>query len=107
VALFTWRRKRRQPTSAAGNVGARPWLDHGLADGDRVSCGRCHRELRVELKSQGGIMIAVDGSFDGIAMICTRCGRILCEPCASAASDNRHMLKCDRCRGGVVPTMSP
>jgi hypothetical protein len=107
VALFNWRGKRQQPSSAAGDVEARPWLDHGLADGDTVSCNRCDRELRVELRSQGGIMVAVDGAFDGIAMICTECGRVLCEPCASAASDNPHMLKCDRCHGGVVPTMSP
>jgi transcription elongation factor Elf1 len=105
MALF--RRKKQQPSSAAGAVGARPWIDHGLADGDTVSCGCCGRELRVKLKSQVGIMVAVEGVFDGIAMICTRCGRLLCEPCAAAASDERHMLKCDRCHGDVVTTMSP
>lgn len=117
MALF--RRKRHSPPSegqtggsagqaggSAGRGGHRPWLDHGLTNGARVACGGCTRGLEVRLQSQSSVTVSHDGAMDGMALICTGCGRLLCADCALAASDNPYLPKCDRCRASVTIPMS-
>ncbi|CAL9471142.1 hypothetical protein [Streptomyces sp. enrichment culture] len=108
MALF--RRKRRYSPSASAlyavQAGHEPWLDHGLADGETVTCGRCAGQLGVRLVSPSSVTVSHDGALDGIALICTACGRLLCRDCALAASDNPYMPKCDHCRAGVTVPMS-
>jgi hypothetical protein len=52
------------------------------------------------------VTVSHDGAMDGMALICTGCGRLLCADCALAASDNPYLPKCDRCRASVTIPMS-
>ncbi|WP_281909086.1 hypothetical protein [Streptomyces olivaceus] len=50
--------------------------------------------------------VSHDGALDGIALICTECGRLIRRDCALAASDNPYLPKCHHCGGGVTIPMS-
>ena len=103
MALF---RRKRRPSPTARPAASQPWLDHGLSNGDTVTCGRCDRELTVRLQREASVVVTHDGVLDQLTLICIGCGRLLCADCAVSASDNPYIPKCDRCRGRVVPAMS-
>ncbi|GHJ02922.1 hypothetical protein TPA0906_47870 [Streptomyces olivaceus] len=106
VALFRRKRRSSPAVSSAGQARHQPWFDHGLSNGETVTCGRCAGELGVRLQSQSSVTVSHDGALDGIALICTECGRLICRDCALAASDNPYLPKCHHCGGGVTIPMS-
>lgn len=111
MALF--RRRQRStppaphPRPAAAPPDGRPWLDHGLADGDLVECARCHTALEVRLATRTSVTVSHDDALAGTALVCTSCGRLLCADCGLAASDNPYLPKCDGCRGHLTLPMTP
>ncbi|WP_217197199.1 hypothetical protein [Streptomyces buecherae] len=102
MGLFRRNGKKRRPAPSGGVAGARPWVDHGLVDGETVECGRCARTLRVAPQSASSVTVSHDGALEGVALICTACGQLLCSACALAASDNPYLPRCDRCGGQVT-----
>ncbi|MEU3960381.1 hypothetical protein AB0F42_11230 [Streptomyces buecherae] len=102
MGLFRRNGKTRRRAPSGGAAGPRPWVDHGLADGETVECGRWARTLRVALLSASSVTASHDGALEGMALIRTACGQSLCSACALAASDNPYPPKCDRCGGHVT-----
>lgn len=109
VTAYLQRRQGAVPVRRAGSEQtAKPWLDHGLVDGNIVACGRCGRGLTVKLQHQGQeeVLIAVAGVLAEHPLICIACGQLLCESCALHVSDNPYTPKCDSCGDRMVPPMS-
>lgn len=87
--------------------GRRPWLEHGLSNGDTVDCEVCGRTLTVRLERDSMVTVATKDALRGAVMICTECARVLCNSCAAASRGRTHLLTCDRCQGSVALPMSP
>lgn len=109
-----FRRRRRQgggprtarntaQTGAQGRrTGARPWIDHGLTNGETVSCESCGRALVVRLQRQTSVLVGTTDSLRELPLICVECGRLLCYRCAGTGLTP----SCDECGNNVVPPMS-
>jgi hypothetical protein len=103
-----------QPTP----LGERPWQDHGLTDHQMVECGSCGADITVYLSKPGAVLLATKENMRSSALVCGRCGRLLCIDCLSPAIDLsfERILTCDRCGAnvgwpaapdGAVPTSAP
>lgn len=105
--LFRRRRRAEQaarPARPAPRPGPKPWLEHGLTNGATVPCESCGRRRVVRIVRQTGVTIAVAGDTERNILVCTGCGRLLCQACALPG--NAISPKCDSCGTNAVFPMA-
>ncbi|WP_028923147.1 hypothetical protein [Pseudonocardia acaciae] len=90
-------------------LGAKPWKDHGLANGQVVECGSCRADITVRLMDESAIFVSTPENLRGTALICGRCGRLMCVDCAIPVVDlpfDPRQPTCDRCGERVSPPVA-
>ena len=107
--MFFRRRRRRaeataRPAISAPGTDPRPWLEHGLSDGATVPCESCGRPRSVRIVEQTQVAIAVADDVSRNILVCTGCGRLLCQDCALPG--DAMSPKCDNCGDNAVFPMA-
>lgn len=98
------RRLAEESARISRQANSKPWLEHGLKDGEIVPCRTCGRRRSVRLVKQTQVVIAVASDTAQNILVCTGCGRLLCQDCAHAVSSMRP--ECDDCGTNMVFPMT-
>lgn len=68
-------------------------------DGDKVSCQKCNRSLRIKYFPRKGIMTGNPSALKGFAIKCTSCAALFCVDCALDAG---LIACCPKCKGSIA-----
>lgn len=78
--------------------------DNIYHNGDKIPCGECGKELKVQYYPKGKIFTGGIDSFRGIALRCQKCGFITCIECAMKPMAGM-VQACPSCKEMLGPTV--